>query len=55
MVYTVQVNTGNDPKSTLLEGCATDTSKFFYLTSATQIISTFGTIGTSLSQLRLSK
>ena len=42
----MQVNTGGDPTSTLLQDCATDASKFFLLTSAGQIVTTFGQIGT---------
>lgn len=53
IVYTVQVNTGNDPTSTLLQNCASDPGKFFLLTNANQMITTFGQIGTSLTQLRL--
>ena len=58
-LYTVQVNTGGDPTSTLLQNCAgspgkyPDSSKFFLLTSANQIVTTFNQIGTSLSQLRI--
>ena len=52
-IYTVQVNTGNDPTSTLLQNCASDSSKFFLLTSSTEIITTFGQIGTALTNLRL--
>jgi len=52
-LYTVQVNTGGDPVSTLLQNCASDAGKFFHLTSAGQIVTTFGQIGTSLSKLRL--
>ena len=52
-VYTVQVNTGGDATSTLLQNCASDPGKFFLLTSAGQIVATFGQIGTSLSKLRL--
>jgi Flp pilus assembly protein TadG len=54
-IYTVQVNTGGDPTSTILQSCASDAGKFFQLTSATQVISTFNTIGTALSDLRISK
>ena len=54
-VYTVQVNTDGDPTSTLLQQCASDPSKFFLLTSANQIVTTFGTIGTSLMTLYLAK
>ena len=50
---TVQVNTGSDPTSTMLKNCASDTSKYFLLTSATQIVTTFNQIGTALSNLRL--
>jgi Flp pilus assembly protein TadG len=52
-VYSVQVNTGGDPTSLLLKGCASDSSKFFLLTSSVQIVTTFGQIGTALSNLRL--
>jgi len=52
-LYTVQVNTGGDPTSTLLQNCASDSGKFFLLTTAGQIVTTFGQIGTSLSKLRL--
>ena len=54
-LYTVQVNTGGDPTSTLLQNCASDSSKFFLLTSANQMVSTFNSIGTQLSNLRVAK
>jgi Flp pilus assembly protein TadG len=54
-IYTIQVNTGGDPTSTVLQNCATDPSKFFMLTSANQIVTTFNSIGTSLSQLRVAR
>ena len=53
-IYTVQVNTGGDPTSTLLQDCASSSNKFFLLTSSTQIPTTFSQIGTALTQLRLS-
>ena len=53
-IYTVQVNTGGDPTSTLLQNCASDSNKFFLLTSSTEIPTTFSQIGTALTQLRLS-
>jgi len=53
-VYSVQVDTGGDPTSTLLQNCASNASQFFLLTSASQIVTTFNTIGTALSQLRVS-
>jgi hypothetical protein len=52
-LYTVQVNTGGDPTSTLLKNCATDPGKFFLLTTAGQIVATFSQIGTALQNLRL--
>jgi Flp pilus assembly protein TadG len=52
-VYTVQVNTDNEATSTLLQNCASDSSKFFLLTSSVQIVTTFGQIGTALTNLRL--
>lgn len=52
-IYTVQVDTGGDPVSTLLQNCASDSSKFFLLTTSDQIVTTFDQIGTSLTKLRL--
>ena len=54
-IYTVQVNTDGDPTSTLLQNCASDATKFFMLTSADQIITTFNTIGTTLKKLYIAK
>jgi hypothetical protein len=66
-LYTIQVNTGNDPTSTLLQHCAgtaatattaavyPDPSKFFLLTSADQIVATFQSIGTKLSNLYVAR
>ena len=65
-LYT-QVNTGGDPTSTLLQSCAgtpdpnpakakyPDPSKFFLLTSANAMVTTFNQIGTQLSNLRVAK
>jgi Flp pilus assembly protein TadG len=60
-LYTVQVNTGGDPTSTLLQNCAgspgryPDPDKFFLLTSANAIVTTFDQIGTALSSLRVAR
>jgi hypothetical protein len=54
-LYTVHVNTDGDPTSTLLRNCASDPSKFFILTSANDMVTTFNTIGTQLSNLRVAK
>jgi Mg-chelatase subunit ChlD len=55
ILYTVQVNTGGDPTSSLLQTCASDASKFFLLTSANQMVATFSQIGTALSNLRIAQ
>jgi hypothetical protein len=54
-LYMIQVNTGGDPTSTLLQNCASTSDKFYLLTSASQIITAFTKIGTDLSQLRVAK
>ncbi len=54
-IYTIQVNTGGDPQSTLLQNCASGSDKFVMLTTANQIITTFQQIGTQLSQLRIAR
>jgi hypothetical protein len=54
-IYTIQVNTSGDPTSTVLQNCASDRSKFFMLTSSSQIATTFTSIGTALSQLRVAR
>jgi Flp pilus assembly protein TadG len=51
-IYSVLVMQGNQ---SLLQSCATDSSKYFFLTSAEQIITTFETIGSNLTRLRLAK
>ncbi len=66
-LYTIQVNTDGEATSTLLQNCAgtpatasspaiyPDPSKFFLLTSSNQIVTTFNSIGTKLSNLYLAK
>jgi Flp pilus assembly protein TadG len=56
-LYAIQVDTSSppDPTSTVLQNCASDPTKFFMLTSSTQIATTFTTIGTALSQLRVAR
>jgi Flp pilus assembly protein TadG len=54
-IYTIQVNTAGDPTSTVLQYCASGSGNFFQLTTASQVISTFNTIGTALTNLRISK
>jgi len=56
-IYTIQVNTSSpaDPTSDVLKNCASSPDKFYMLTSSSQIVTTFNTIGTALSKLRLSR
>jgi hypothetical protein len=54
-IYSIQVNTGGDAQSSVLAYCASGSSNFFYLTSASQVLSTFSTISTKLSKLRISR
>jgi hypothetical protein len=49
-IYTVLVMSGD---STVLQNCATDASRYFALTNANQIITTFDAIGTSLARLHI--
>jgi len=55
ILYTIQVNTGGDPTSTLLQNCASSSDKFFLLTSASEIVTTFNSIGTALTKLYVAK
>jgi hypothetical protein len=52
-IYTVHVNTDSDPKSTLLENCASGTDKFWMITAADQLGNVFRQIGTNISKLRV--
>ncbi|WP_342740641.1 pilus assembly protein [Bradyrhizobium sp. B117] len=54
-IYTVQVNTGHDATSSVLQYCASSTDKFYLVTSADQTVSVFKDIGTSLSKLRVAR
>ncbi len=55
ILYTVQVNTSGGRTQEFLRACASSPDKFFLLTSASQLSGTFQQIGTSLSNLRVSK
>jgi Flp pilus assembly protein TadG len=54
-IYTIHVNTGGDPMSTLLQNCASDTNKFWQVTSSSGLGTVFSAIGTNLTQLRVAK
>jgi len=55
VIYTMHVNTDNDPTSAVLQYCASDADKFSTVTSATQIMAAFNNIGSSLSKLRVAR
>lgn len=50
-VYTVLVMAGS---SSMLQGCASDPTKYFALTQASDIVTTFNQIGTQITNLRVS-
>jgi hypothetical protein len=52
-IYTIQVNTGGDPMSTLLKNCASSTDKFWMVTSSSGLGTVFNQIGTNLTKLRV--
>jgi Flp pilus assembly protein TadG len=54
-IYTIHVNTGNDPTSTVLQYCASSADKFFLITSANQTVAAFNSIGSSLTRLRVAR
>jgi Flp pilus assembly protein TadG len=55
-LYTVFVDlNGTQGNSTVLQNCATDSTKYFDLTSSTQIISTFNQIGEQITNLRVAQ
>ena len=49
------MNSGGDPTSSVLQYCASSTDKFYLITSASQTVSVFKDIGTSLSKLRVAR
>jgi len=56
VIYTVYVNINNsDGNSTPLQNCASDSSKFFPLSSASQISTAFATIAQQITNLRVAK
>lgn len=54
-IYTVQIDSDGAGRSAVPPGCASDTSKFFMLTSSRQIASAFDEIGTPISKLHVSR
>ena len=59
-IYTIQVNTGGDPTSTLLNNCASKDKtsgkqQFYMLTNPNDLITVFNQIGTDLTKLRVAQ
>jgi hypothetical protein len=54
-IYSVQVNTGGDPTSTLMKNCASSPSMFFELKTANELVDTFDQIGSALANIHISK
>ena len=54
-IYTIQANTATpaDPTSAILQYCASSPDKFYEPTNSNEIITTFQSIGTALSKLRV--
>ena len=53
-VYTIQVNTDNDPQSAVLKACASN-NQYYATTTANGISTAFDAIGTSLTKLHLAQ
>ena len=54
-IYTIQVNTNSDPRSSVLEYCASSPDKFILMTNPLQLNTALAQIGGQLTRLRLSK
>ena len=54
-LYTIQISTDGTPVSPILQTCATNGSSYYFLTTSSQIIDIFNQIGSSLTQLYISK
>jgi hypothetical protein len=54
-IYSIQVNTGGDPTSTIMQNCASSADKFFEVKVAGDLGTVFTAIGTNLTQLRVAK
>jgi Flp pilus assembly protein TadG len=55
VVYTIQVNTSNDPTSSVLQSCASDASKFYQISSSSQMPTIFSDIAGKINQLTLTQ
>jgi hypothetical protein len=56
IVYSVFVHfDGSSGNSTVMQNCATDTSKFFDISTSASISTVFATIGQQITNLRVSR
>ena len=55
VIYSIYVNTGGSGSSSVMQTCATDSSKFYALTTSGAIISAFAAIGQEITHLRVAK
>ena len=57
IIYSIQLNTGSpgDPTSAVLQYCASGTDKFYHVRDASQTLTVFNSIGTSLAKLRVAR
>jgi hypothetical protein len=55
IIYTIFVDLGGTQgNSTVLQNCATDSSKYYDLTTSNAIVTTFNQIGQQITNLRVS-
>jgi Flp pilus assembly protein TadG len=54
-IYSIQVNTSGDPTSSILRSCASDNSKFYQISSASQMPAIFSDIAGQINQLTLTQ
>ena len=57
IIYSIQLNTGSpgDPTSAVLQYCASGADKFYLVRDASQTLTVFNSIGTSLAKLRVAR
>lgn len=54
-IYSIQVDTGGDGLSTVMQNCASSADRFYRITQANDLVSVFSAIGTDLTKLRVAK
>jgi len=54
-IFAIQVDTGGDGLSTIMQNCASSSDKFYRITSAGDLGTVFNAIGTNLTKLRVAR